>query len=389
MELFTDDVSFIEKQINYLKEQIHHGYNLEDKSSIIYSLQVLDCISYCLTNKTNLTKKTCRNKDIVIKVNTRDRKMHNKNLDNFIENKDEHLSLVNCVFNDNKDICIPILDEYLEEEFLSDEEMYEIMSDYFLSANDMIGYETLKKTVEENKMYMLELDNFSCSGITFLNTFLNDFRVIIDEATISNSIGLMTTIMHEIGHVIDYTYLRNNLVYYSTKSIFIETLSSMYEKDFLDYLIRNSIYKRKAIERITDFYGNMYDELNSIALSCNIPDRLLRREKYKKITREKLYRKVSEEAELLVPLEEFPLPQSIDVLESLKYGYGEVLATYFLRLKKTDYDKYQDEFSKFMELRTDYFPKNFLEKIGTKQNTLAQTVDEEIMDSPCKIMIKK
>lgn len=389
MELFTDDVSFIEKQINYLKEQIHHGYNLEDKSSIIYSLQVLDCISYYLTSKTDLTKKTCRNKDIVIKVNTRDRKMHNKNIDNFIENKTEHLSLVNSIFNDNKDICIPVLDEYLEEKFLSDEEMYEIMNDYFLSKKDLVGYELLKKTVEENKMYMIALDTFSFSGITFLNTFLNDFRVIIDEATISNSIDLMTTIIHEMGHIIDYTYLRNNLVYYSTKSIFIETLSSMYEKDFLDYLIRNSIYKRKAIERITDFYGNMYDDVNNIALSCNIPDSLLRREKYKKVTREKLYRKVSEEAELLVPLEGFPLPQSIDVLESLKYGYGKALATYFLRLKKTDYDKYQDEFSKFMELRTDYFPKNFLEKIGTKQNTLAQTIDEEIMDSPCKIIIKK
>lgn len=389
MELFTDDVSFIEKQINYLKEQIHHGYNLEDKSSIIYSLQVLDCISYYLTSKTDLTKKTCRNKDIVIKVNSRDRKMHNKNIDNFIENKTEHLSLVNSIFNDNKDICIPVLDEYLEEKFLSDEEMYEIMNDYFLSKNDLVGYELLKKTVEENKMYMIALDTFSFSGITFLNTFLNDFRVIIDEATISNSIDLMTTIIHEMGHIIDYTYLRNNLVYYSTKSIFIETLSSMYEKDFLDYLIRNSIYKRKAIERITDFYGNMYDDVNNIALSCNIPDSLLRREKYKKVTREKLYRKVSEEAELLVPLEGFPLPQSIDVLESLKYGYGKALATYFLRLKKTDYDKYQDEFSKFMELRTDYFPKNFLEKIGTKQNTLAQTIDEEIMDSPCKIIIKK
>lgn len=389
MELFTDDINFIEKQINYLKEQIHHGHNLENKSSIIYSLQVLDCISYYLTSKTDLTKKTCRNKDIVIKVNTRDRKMHNKNIDNFIENKTEHLSLVNSIFNDNKDICIPVLDEYLEEKFLSDEEMYEIMNDYFLSKNDLVGYELLKKTVEENKMYMIALDTFSFSGITFFNTFLNDFRVIIDEATISNSIDLMTTIIHEMGHIIDYTYLRNNLVYYSTKSIFIETLSSMYEKDFLDYLIRNSIYKRKAIERITDFYGNMYDDVNNIALSCNIPDNLLRREKYKKVTREKLYRKVSEEAELLVPLEEFPLPQSIDVLESLKYGYGKALATYFLRLKKTDYDKYQDEFSKFMELRTDYFPKNFLEKIGTKQNTLAQTIDEEIMDSPCKIIIKK
>ena len=389
MELFTDDINFIEKQINYLKEQIHHGHNLENKSSIIYSLQVLDCISYYLTSKTDLTKKTCRNKDIVIKVNTRDRKMHNKNIDNFIENKTEHLSLVNSIFNDNKDICIPVLDEYLEEKFLSDEEMYEIMNDYFLIKNDLVGYELLKKSVEENNMYMIALDTFSFSGITFFNTFLNDFRVIIDEATISNSIDLMTTIIHEMGHIIDYTYLRNNLVYYSTKSIFIETLSSMYEKDFLDYLIRNSIYKRKAIERITDFYGNMYDDVNNIALSCNIPDNLLRREKYKKVTREKLYRKVSEEAELLVPLEEFPLPQSIDVLESLKYGYGKALATYFLRLKKTDYDEYQDEFSKFMELRTDYFPKNFLEKIGTKQNTLAQTIDEEIMDSPCKIIIKK
>ena len=110
MELFTDDINFIEKQINYLKEQIHHGHNLENKSSIIYSLQVLDCISYYLTSKTDLTKKTCRNKDIVIKVNTRDRKMHNKNIDNFIENKTEHLSLVNSIFNDNKDICIPVLD---------------------------------------------------------------------------------------------------------------------------------------------------------------------------------------------------------------------------------------------------------------------------------------
>lgn len=389
MELFTNDVSFIEKQINYLKEQIHHGYNLEDKTSIINSLKNLDCISHYLNAENNLLKKIEKNKDIIIKLNTRDKKLHSKNIDNFIENKTEHLSFVSSIFNDSKDICIPILSEYLEEEFLSDEEMYEIMSDYFLSISDTMGYEILKKTVDENKMYMVELDSFSFNGITFFNTFLNDFRVIIDEATINNSIDLMTTIMHEMGHVIDYAYLESNSVYYSTKSIFIETLSSMYEKDFLDYLIRNSIYKRKAIERITDFYRNMYDELNYIALSCNIPDNLLRREKYKKVTREKLYRKISEEAELLVPLEEFPLPQSLDMMESLEYGYGKALATYFLRLKKTDYDKYQDEFSKFMELRTDYFPKNFLEKIGTTREVLANNIDEEITDSPCKIMIKK
>ena len=389
MELFTNDVSFIEKQINYLKEQIHHGYNLEDKSSIVYSLQVLDCISHYLNVENNLLKKTEKNKEIITRVNTRDGKMHNKEIDNFIENKDYHLSVVSSILSDDKDISIPVLNDYFETEFLSDKEMYQIMSDYFLSTNDVIGYEVLKRIVEEKKMHMVVLDSFSFSGITFFNTFLKDFRIIIDETCINNSIHLMSTIAHEIGHVIDYKDLGNNSVYYAGKSIFIETLSSMYEKDFLDYLIKNSIYKRKSIEMATDFYEMMYDDINNISLLCNIPDNLLRREKYKKVTREKLYRKVSEEAELLVPLEEFPLPQSLDMMESLEYGYGKALATYFLRLKKTNYDRYQDEFSKFMELRTDYFPKNFLEKIGTTKEFFATAIDEEIMDSACKIMIKK
>lgn len=219
---------------------------------------------------------------------------------------------------------------------------------------------------------------------------MQDDIIVLNEENISNSVDLMTTLVHEIGHVIDYKKLSDKeKTYYNAKSILIETLSSLYEKQFLDYLIDNSIYKRKATSTLTNFYLDMYEDINTVILACNIPDNLVIREKYKNISISELYEAISSTADVLVPIDEIPEPCTIDLMEGLEYGYGKSLATYFSRLKKIDKKRYQDEYSKFMGLRTDYFPNDFLDSLGTTSEFLGKTIDDDIIKSPCKIMIKK
>lgn len=238
-------------------------------------------------------------------------------------------------------------------------------------------------------MHLINSGGSSYKGITFFNTFMNDFRIVIDISSIDNSIDLMTTIVHEIGHVMDYRELGNDNVYYRSKSLFVETLSSLYEKNFLDFLIDNSIYKRKTTTILTDYYTSMYDDINNIILAGSIPNDLIRKEKYKKMDREKLYEKVAENTEVLVDIEDFPVPQFLDIIDSLEYGYGKALATYFSKLEKTNKDKYDAQFNRFLELRKSYYPKNFLNKMGTNSEYVQELIDDEIISSPCKIIIKK
>ena len=199
----------------------------------------------------------------------------------------------------------------------------------------------------------------------------------------------MTALVHEIGHVMDFEYLGRDSTYYCNKSIFTEVLSHLYEKEFMDYLIENNIYKRKTTNRFMDYYETMRENIIEIALECNIPDNLLKKEKYRGLEKGKLYDKIFEQAELPVQEEEFPVPSTISLIDSLEYGYGIALATYFSGLKKTDRKMYQNEIARFMGLRIDYFPDNFLRELGTTRDFFEKTLDEEIVSAPCKIMIKK
>ena len=389
MEIFTKDTSFIKKNIEYLKNQIYRGQNLSSKSSLVYSFDVLSQLAAILDVNVESLKKVNKNKGIINKVFEKESKLENKKLENFIKNKKQHLEITSTIFSEDKDILIPEPKKIYESRFLDDEEIYEIISDFFLSTFNLDAFAIFKRLVELKKMYLVNLDGFEYNGITFFNTYMNDARIIINESNIDNTIDLMTALVHEIGHVMDFEYLGRNSTYYCNKSIFTEVLSHLYEKEFMDYLIENNIYKRKTTNRFIDYYETMRENIIEIALECNIPDNLLKKEKYRGLEKGKLYDKIFEQAELPVQEEEFPVPSTISLIDSLEYGYGIALATYFSGLKKTDRKMYQSEIARFMGLRIDYFPNNFLRELGTTRDFLEKTLDEEIISAPCKIMIKK
>lgn len=120
-----------------------------------------------------------------------------------------------------------------------------------------------------------------------------------------------------------------------------------------------------------------------------IPSKVLKHNRYMKLTKEELIEEISKEYEVLVDSDEFPEPQDLNFFENLEYGYGRILGTYFSRLKIEDKEKYQEEMSKFLSLRTDYFDKNYLEKIGTNTNKVVELVDRDINLSSAKVKVKR
>ena len=180
MEIFTKDTSFIKKNIEYLKNQIYRGQNLSSKSSLVYSFDVLSQLAAILDVNVESLKKVNKNKGIINKVFEKESKLENKKLENFIKNKKQHLEITSTIFSEDKDILIPEPKKIYESRFLDDEEIYEIISDFFLSTFNLDAFAIFKRLVELKKMYLVNLDGFEYNGITFFNTYMNDARIIIN-----------------------------------------------------------------------------------------------------------------------------------------------------------------------------------------------------------------
>lgn len=133
----------------------------------------------------------------------------------------------------------------------------------------------------------------------------------------------------------------------------------------------------------------MFLEVTKSSIYHTIPNKLLKYNRYQKLTKEELIKAISKDYDILVDNNDFPDPNELDVFEFLAYGYGKILGTYFSRLEKEDEGKYQDEMSKFLSLRTDYFDKNYLEKIGTHTEKVIELVDRDINLSPAKVKVKR
>lgn len=166
-------------------------------------------------------------------------------------------------------------------------------------------------------------------------------------------------------------------------------LSSLYEKEFIDFLIKNNIYKYQTLNCLGEFYDQLFSLAAQSSIYHAIPNKVLKHNRYMKLTKKELIEEISKEYEVLVDSDEFPEPQDLDFSEYLEYGYGRILGTYFSRLKIEDKEKYQEEMSKFLSLRTDYFDKNYLEKIGTNTNKVVELVDRDINLSSAKVKVKR
>ena len=393
MKIFSDDVSIIEKELDYLAEEMYRRHNFTEKRCILYSIEAIALIYEPLGYDVNkYLQAAYKDKNFIAALNKENRMIKNKFSNSFINNKEDCLTLFDNILDDNLDYDFNY-DINHRAPNLDENEMYEILNDFFKSVSKEKIPNIFKNLIKSKKILSVSLPDLPYKGMTFFDLMLKkeNSTIYINKARENKSIKNMITLSHEMGHIVDFSYINNKKtkVYYPMKSPFTEVLSSLYEKEFIDFLVENNIYKSHSESCLGEFYEDMFIDMDESIIYRGIPDELLRNDKYKKIEKEKLIEEISKKYDVLVSTDEFPEPAELDIYEDLSYGYGKVLGTYFSRLKKEDKRKYQDEMSKFLNLRTGYFDKNYLEKMGTNTKKVVELVDRDINLSSAKVKTKR
>ena len=391
MELFTGDSDVIEEDIKELLDSNNHSRNQMESLHIFNMIETLGYFYKYLddTGYDYLSRNLYNYKDFVSKQYDNDARKEKQAINNLIMNKKHHIDFVADLMDD-KDISYPISYISASNDYsISDDEMYNILTNFFRYYN--IGTKILLDKLIMSRRIHKVLLNGDTRGYTISNYYNDKYHVFIG---IDEDIYSMITLTHELGHVGDsknlYSCFSKKEAYgYHKKSLFIETISSLYEKDFSDFLIHEKIYPAVVRDYLVDYYATMYQSFDYADIACNLPDKLLKNYKYRKISKEKLIDILLCIPNVEIDIDNMISPSELDPISDLKYGYGKFLGTYFSYLKKNDKDKFNDQFNRFLDIRSDYFRPDFLEYIGVNRMDAVKIVEYEINSSTSKVIVKK
>ena len=238
LKIFTGDKKVLEKEIESSLKKIK---STNTKSIAAYQTVEVMISFYELlsTKETHFfeTLLSCSYEEVLEKS----RILQNYKMQNIIHTREEHERL--CfhlnTFLDEIEI-FDLKEENDRSKTLDEKEMYEIISDFFQIRNKNAA-SMLDYLIQEKRIFKIPDKEESARAYNLYNLFQNNFYIFVKKG--ENAITTMASIVHEIGHSMDEVQLlsigkRKECKYYTEKSILIEVVSMMYEKEFLDFLLQ-------------------------------------------------------------------------------------------------------------------------------------------------------
>jgi len=391
MEIFSGDLSSMEQDINYLLESISRCNNKYESYILFRSLYTLLEFYELLTdNAKKYTKKFEKNKHFYCEQARYANTLYNNSVEAYLKSRDMTLSFSDALFSEDVEVNFMYEKSSTDELLFDENEIYEIVSDYLKKYNES-GLNFLDEMIKDKRIYWAVIkDNEDTCGYTIWNNYMKKNHILLIEK--NNSIRLLATLVHELGHVCDNCNMHNKSENMRSKylsiSPYVETLAILEEKRFIEFLIEEGIDKINSINLLTNLYQKMYDNLPKITVLSLIPDNMLRRDKYASMTKEDFYNNVPG---MLYDSSDTFLPETEDysIIDNPRYGYGTAIAIYLDALRKADKYSYQDKLSKFMSLRTGYISSNFFDRLGTSTQEMSDIITDEIESTNKNVLIKK
>lgn len=391
MEIFTGDSKVMEEDIKELLDSLNRSRSQMESLHIFNMIETLGYFYKSLDSNgyDYLNRNLFKNKDFVSKQYDNNARKEKLIIKSFVENKKHHIDFISD-FMDDKDINYPNIYMSISNDYsFSDDEMYNIMISFFEYYNASTKV-LLDKLIRGKRIHKVPLYS-ETRGYTISNYYNDKYHVFVG---IDEDIYSMITLIHELGHVDDskniyHSFSKKEAYGYYKKSLFIETISSLYEKDFANFLIEEKIHPSVVRDYLVDYYATMYQSFDYADIACNLPDKLLLNNKYKNISRDKLIDILQSIPNVKINTDDIVSPSELDPISDLKYGYGKFLATYFSYLKKHDEYEFNNQFNRFLGIRSDYFRSDFLEYIGVNRSDAIKIVEDEINSSTSKVIVKK
>ena len=381
MNIITGDLQVIEQECESLKNELIKQNNQTRQIALISTLDILSELYTDITgSKSKTIEKYKKNTYLYNEVMKKQRIQANQFTNNFIENKEFHNLFINdLLYNTNSRL--DSLSSIEANTFFSEKEMYDIMMEY-LSTKGMEKY--LDDLIKEKRIFYGSSSEFYAGYMAF-NVPHKIPHILIDKEL--NSVGKMTSIVHEVGHIHDFLELFkivdlkmvNN---YYMKSIYSEVISKQNEKDFITFLLKNNIATQDACCMLDDYYLDINSHAGNLLILTGLEDNLLRREKYRNLDVYDIIDKIVGNSSITYIDEDLFEPNNLDIFRSLTYGYSGMIATYFEGLKQENMDKYECHYEKFLKSRAEMFNVrnllSFIEDCEEASNVFTRQMDRDI-----------
>ncbi len=284
-----------------------------------------------------------------------------KMLENLVKYKGFHSDFLRDILDVVEDDTSELDDrEFTDTSILSEGDFYTIFFDF------MKKYHLEKlfdEFVKEKRIYKVVADYDNTLGFILFNPVNQDIDIFVKD--FFYNIYSLFALAHEFGHAYDFIHFDGDISaynHYYYQSFYVETISKLFERIFLDYLFQNHILGDEVNDLLAEMEMNNYDYLLSSYVLSLLDDELLINEKYSTLSHQELINRIkkyfiSEEAIGFYIQDDI----HFDVWADFNYTYGNVLSLYLKEpVEEEGFDNAM--MNDFLKERGRLFTPAFLEK---------------------------
>lgn len=369
-----DEIELIKSRLSKARLQVNNTDNLEDRYILnIYIGELLHVIKDKSTIKMKLRRNHIFSNYKDYKDQLRIEKKHiDKFTNSYIKNKDY--------------ICDLLMDIREETEPSSNKLLDVIDNDYkIISKNDIVDIlysflssinldDLLDKYIKENRIHEVIIKNNSLKGFNIYNHMNkeNDIFIRKDDYTINT----LFILIHELGHAYDFKYLTGNSDLYNKylfESMYTESISKIFERLFLYYLINNKILEKDSINKLRELEIMNNDYINTSFLLSTLDDEYIKDEKYKEMEPSEIGNMIGEYVKEEDLFNYILTWGNIDLKDNLSYAIGDIISMY---IKDEGLDS--KLFIDFMKNRTNSFNRKFFDKNDINPDSYIEKYKKEL-----------
>ena len=302
--------------------------------------------------------------------------LDNKTLENFFENRKFHTWLFGSILDEIN----PYLEEYEDlgfgnGEIISKGEFFDI----FLSfLNELHLGKHFDKFIENVGIYSFDSEyRTDCKGYIIYNPVNKDTDVFVGDFDY-NATSLYT-LAHEFGHVYEFSKFDDDVSIYNKhfyQSFYGESVSKLFERMMLEYLIKNNILRADAKDELIDMEFNNFTFMIYSYIISLLDDEMLKKHRQNIVSPEYIYSLIDEyfDEDVIDLLVE---NDSLEVQHNYIYAYGDVISM-FLKDKVNKYGFDNDMIDELHDRRAEIFSPDFIEKYDMSPKRYVKAYQKEL-----------
>lgn len=195
----------------------------------------------------------------------------------------------------------------------------------------------------------------------------------------SYNIESLFTLAHEVGHAYDFLKFEDDVNTYNKyfyQSFYGETISKLFERLVVDYLVENNIYLGDSKEEVLAMEFDNYTNLIFSYIISMFDDETLKNHKQNKMSLDSIYEVIEKSFEENI-IDIIASRDSLDIQENYVYTYGDIISM-FLKEKVKEEDFNTNMFLDFLYERGNVFDKRYLEEYDMSPKEYVKLYKKEL-----------